>query len=110
MGIGGFVGPKCCQGGRIYFFNINWPRSLKPVVSSIGISGAFLSVGGGVVEDNVMDRDSDCASWGLRVVSVGRIDVPLHDMRFLILCGLTKQPMNAPHCLICVHRNSRSGR
>ena len=87
-----------------------WPRSLKPVVSSIGISGAFLSVGWGVVEDNAMDRDSDCASWGLSVVSVGRIDVPLHDVRILVLCGLTKQPMDAPCCLICVHKNSRSGR
>ena len=45
-----------------------WPRSLKLVVSSTGMPGAFLSVEWGVVEHNAMDRDSDCASWGLRVV------------------------------------------
>ncbi len=41
-----------------------WPRSLKPVVSSTGISGADLSVGCGVVENDVMEVDSDCAKRG----------------------------------------------
>jgi hypothetical protein len=42
----------------------------------------------------------------LSVVSVGRIDVPLHDVRILVLCGLTKQPMDAP-CILeyeCLHK------
>ncbi len=32
-----------------------WPRSLKPVVSSTGISGADLLVGCGVVENDAME-------------------------------------------------------
>ena len=74
------------------------------------MSGAFLSVGWGVVEHSAMDRDNACASGGLVVVRAGKIDVPLHDDSILVLCGLTKQPMDAPRCLICVHRNSKSGR
>ena len=43
---------------------MGWPRSLKPVVSSTGISGADLSVGCGVVENDAMEVDSDCAKRG----------------------------------------------
>ncbi len=42
-----------------------WRRSLKLVVSSTGISGADLSVRCGVVENDVMEVDSDCAKRGL---------------------------------------------
>ena len=87
-----------------------WPRSLNPLVSSIGMSGADLSVGCGVVEHSAMERDNACARGGLVGVSSGMMDVPLHDVSILVLCGLTKQPMEAPCCLICVHRNSKSGR
>ncbi len=40
------------------------PRSLKPVVSSTGISGADLLVVCGVVENNAMEVDSDCSKRG----------------------------------------------
>ena len=87
-----------------------WPRSLNPVVSSIGMSGAILLVGCGVVEHSAMDRDNTCARGGLVVVRSRMMDLPLHDVSILVLCELTKQPIEAPRCLICVHRNSKSGR
>ncbi len=43
---------------------MGWPRSLKPVVSSTGISGADFLVGCGVVENDAMEVDSDCAKRG----------------------------------------------
>jgi hypothetical protein len=65
-------------------------------VSSTGISGAVLLVGWGVVENDAMEVESEHAKGGLRVVRLRRMDVPLHDVNTLVLCGLTKHPMEAP--------------
>ena len=87
-----------------------WPSSRKPVVNSTGMSGAVLLVGWGVVEKDAMELEIESASCGSWAVSAGRIEVPLHDVRTLVLWELTKHPMEAPRVRTCSHRNWRSGR
>ncbi len=45
------------------------------------------------------------ANWSL---SDGRMLVPLHEVRILVLVGLTKHPFDAPICSISVQKNSTS--
>ncbi len=80
------------------------------MVNSTGMSGAVLLVGWGVVEKDAMELEIESASCGLWAVSAGRIEVPLQDVRNLVLWELTKHPMEAPRVRTCSHRNCRSGR
>ncbi len=38
------------------------------------------------------------------------MDVPLHDVNTLVLCGLTKHPMEAPQEQTCSQRKWKLGR
>ncbi len=62
-----------------------WPSSQKPVVSSTGMSGAVLLVGWGVVEKDVMELEIESANCGSWAVSAWKIEVPLHDVKTLVL-------------------------
>ena len=80
------------------------------MVSSTGMSGAVLLVGWGVVEKDAMELEIESANCGSWVVRAGRIEVPLHDVRTLVLWEFTKHPMEAPRVRTCSHRNWKSGR
>ena len=80
------------------------------MVSSTGMSGAVLSVGWGAVENDAVELEIESANCGSWVVMAGRLEVPLHDVKTLVLWEFTKHPMEAPQVLTCSHRNWKSGR
>ena len=80
------------------------------MVSSTGMSGAVFSVGWGVVENDAMELEIESANCGSWVVRAGRMEVPLHDVRILVLWEFTKHPIEAPRVRTCSHRKGRSGR
>jgi hypothetical protein len=55
------------------------------VVSLTGMSGAVLLVGWGVVEKDAMELEIESANCGSWAVSAGNIEVPLHDVKTLVL-------------------------
>ncbi len=61
-------------------------------------------------ENVTIDVESDVAKEGLCSVSIGRMEDPLLEVSILVLCWLTKQPINAPWDLICSLRKLKSGR
>ncbi len=48
-----------------------------------------------------IDVESDAAKEGLCSVSIGRMEDLLHEVSILVLCGLTKHPIEDPWDLIC---------
>ena len=74
------------------------------------MSGAVLSVRCGVVEKDAMELEIESANCGSWVVRAGRIEVPLHDVKILVLWEFTKHPMEAPRVRTCSHRKWKSGR
>ncbi len=69
-----------------------------------------MSIGWGVVENDAMELEIKRANCGLWVVMAGRMEVPLHDVKTLVLWEFTKHPMEAPRVRICSHRKWKSGR
>ena len=80
------------------------------MVSSTGLSGAVLSVGWGVVENDAIELEIESANCGLWVVRAGRMEVPLHDVKTLVLLEFTKHLMEAPQMRTCSHRKWKLGR
>jgi hypothetical protein len=75
------------------------PRRRKPVVSSIGILGAELSVGCGLVNNWAIVLERDVANVGFCCMSSGKADEPLQEVRICVFQGLTKHPSLAPRYL-----------
>jgi hypothetical protein len=74
------------------------------------MSGAVLSVGWGAVENDAMELEIESANCGSWVVMAGRLEVPLHDVKTLVLWEFTKHPMEVPWVRTCSHRKWKSGR
>ncbi len=60
------------------------------MVSSTGMSGAVLLVGWGVVKKDAMELEIESANCGSWAVSAGKIEVPLHDVKTLVLWEFMK--------------------
>jgi hypothetical protein len=58
------------------------------------MSGAVLLVGWGVVEKDAMELEIESANCGSWAVSAGKIEVPLHDVKTLVLWEFTKHAPN----------------
>jgi hypothetical protein len=80
------------------------------VVNLTGMSGAVLLVEWGVVENDAMELEIESVNCGSWVVMAGRMEVPLHDVKTLVLWEFTKHRMEAPRVRTCSHRKWRSGR
>ena len=52
-------------------------------------------------ENVTIDVESDVAKEGLCSVSIERMEDLLHEVSILVLCGLTKHPIEDPWDLIC---------
>ncbi len=69
-----------------------------------------MSVRWGVVENDAMELEIESTNCGSWVVMAGRMEVPLHDVKTLVLWEFTKRPMEAPRVRTCSLRKCRSGR
>ena len=83
------------------------PSSRKPSVNSTGIGRDGFTLLCLVEKVAIASVMSD-ARPGLMVEIVGMGDVPLVEVKILVLSGLMKQPRDRPRSLNCWQRKSRS--
>ncbi len=85
------------------------PRRRNLWVSSIGIAGAVVSVGWGVVKNVAIVLAIDRPSSGLEAEMRGSGDVPLQKVRILVFVVFMKQPRAAPMVLSVLQKNLKLG-